>query len=67
MEQLVFLVFSLQSNNTYRKRIVKSTQKVERLPVRIAKLMGKVLVVITDSLQAGEQVVMAGATRLIDE
>ena len=43
-----------------------STQKVERRPVRIAELIGKDLVVITDSLQAGEQVVMAGATRLID-
>ena len=43
-----------------------ATQKVKRRPVRIAELMGKNFVIITDSLHAGELVVTAGATRLVD-
>ncbi len=39
-------------------------QTVERRPIRIGELIGKEDVVVVESLQAGERVVSAGATRL---
>ena len=42
------------------------TQKVERRQIREAELVGKDNVVITEGLKAGDQVVSAGATRLVD-
>ena len=42
------------------------TQKVERCQIKEVELVGKDNVVITEGLKAGDQVVSAGATRLVD-
>ena len=44
----------------------KQSQKVERRKITESMLIGKDGVIVTDGLQPGEQVVSAGATRLVD-
>lgn len=41
-------------------------QKVERRKINVKELLGKDNVVVTEGLKAGDQVVSAGATRLVD-
>lgn len=43
-----------------------ATQKVERRLIKEVELVGKDNVVVTEGLKAGDQVVSAGATRLVD-
>lgn len=45
----------------------KQTGKVEQKTIKEDGLVGRDMVVITEGLQAGEQVVSAGATRLVDD
>lgn len=54
------------SNNKFVFVYNPQTQKVERRKITEKELVGKDGVVITEGLKAGEQIVTAGVTRLVD-
>lgn len=54
------------NNNMYVFVYNSQSQKVERRQIKEEELLGKDRVVVTEGLQAGEKIVTAGATRLVD-
>ena len=60
------IVASEENNDKFVFVYNAQSQKVERRQVEEAELVGKDNVVITKGLKAGDQVVSAGATRLVE-
>ncbi|RHJ87808.1 efflux RND transporter periplasmic adaptor subunit [Parabacteroides sp. AM08-6] len=60
------IVAGEENKNKYVFVYNNQTQKVERRQIKEAELVGKDNVVVTEGLTAGEMIVSAGATRLVD-
>lgn len=60
------VVASESNNDKYVFVYNTATRKVERRLIKEVELVGKDNVVVTEGLKAGDQVVSAGATRLVD-
>lgn len=60
------IVVGESDTNKYVFAYNSQTQKVERRKIAVKELVGKDNVVVTEGLKAGDQVVSAGATRLVD-
>ena len=63
---LAAVVASEQNDSKYAFVFNPQIQQVERRQITVADLMGRDEAIITAGLKAGEQVVTAGATRLVD-
>ena len=60
------IVASEENNDKYVLVYNAQSQKVERRQIEESGLVGKDNVIITKGLKAGDQVVSAGATRLVE-
>ena len=66
MSPLSAIVASEENNDKFVFVYNAQSQKVERRQIEESGLVGKDNVIITKGLKAGDQIVSAGATRLVE-